>query len=166
MRSRKNEYILTKQEVHDDACSWLGPALRLEYKGRTDGSVVLRILLLAAARVVSVFAACEGLADAPTSATVFNALYAPVPAIAELERRLNRALVAKVPRALRRKSRIVAIDLTLIPYHGQPAYDKKEMYRSKPKSGTTKFHAYATAYVVHNGIATRWHCSTWNTASA
>ena len=152
MRSRKNEYILTKQEVHDYACSWLGPALRLEYKGRScTDQVLLRILLLAAARVVSVFAACEGLADAPTSATVFNALYAAVPAMAELERRLNRALVAKVPRALRRKSRIVAIDLTLIPYHGQPALDKKEIYRSKAKSGTTKFHAYATAYVVHNG---------------
>lgn len=120
MRSRNNEYILTKQEVHDDACSWLGPALRLKYKGRscTDQGL-LRILLLAAARGVSVFAADEGLADAPTSATVFNALYAAVPAMAELKRRLNRALVAKVPRSLRRKSRIVAIDLTLIPYHGQ-----------------------------------------------
>jgi hypothetical protein len=152
MRSGKNEYILTKQDVHEYACSWLGPALRLEYKGRkcTD-ALVLRILLLAAARVVSVFAACESLADAPTSATVFNALCATLPAIAELERRLNLALVAKVPRALRRRSRIVAIDLTLIPYHGQPANDKKELYRSKPKSGTTKFHAYATAYVVHHG---------------
>ena len=47
MRSRKNEYILTKQEVHDDACSWLGPALRLEYKGRScTDQVLLRILLL------------------------------------------------------------------------------------------------------------------------
>ena len=152
MRSPKSEYILTKQEVHDDAFSWLGPALRLEYEGRKcDGSVIIQILLLAAARMVSVFAACEGLADAPTSVTVFNGLYASVPAIAELERRLNLALVTKVPRALRRRSRIVAIDLTLIPYHGQPAHDKKELYRNKPKSGTTKFHAYATAYVVHHG---------------
>jgi hypothetical protein len=152
MRSGKNEYILTKQDVHEYAFSWLGPALRLEYEGRKcNGRVVLQILLLAAGRVVSVFAACESLADAPTSATVFNALCASLPVITELERRLNLALVSKMPRALRRKSRIVAIDLTLIPYHGQPAQDKKEIYRSKPKSGTTKFHAYATAYVVHHG---------------
>jgi putative transposase len=40
----------------------------------------------------------------------------------------------------------------LIPYHGQPAFDKKEIYRSKPKSGTSHFHAYATAIVVHKGF--------------
>jgi hypothetical protein len=33
MRSRK-EYIITKQEVHDEAGYWLGQALRLEYEGR------------------------------------------------------------------------------------------------------------------------------------
>jgi putative transposase len=91
------------------------------------------------------------LADAPTNVTIFNALYATLPEVLELERRLNRALVSKVPRALKRKARMLAIDLTLIPYHGQPANDKKEIYRSKPKSGTSHFHAYATAAVVHNG---------------
>jgi len=56
-----------------------------------------------------------------------------------------------LPKALFRKSRKIAIDLTLIPYHGQPLRDKKEIYRSAPKSGTTHFHAYATAAVVHKG---------------
>ena len=46
---------------------------------------------------------------------------------------------------------MVAIDLTLIPYHGQPAQSEKEIYRSKPKSGTSHFHAYATAVAVHKG---------------
>ena len=46
---------------------------------------------------------------------------------------------------------MVAIDLTLIPYHGKPALDKKEIFRGEPKSGTTHFHAYATAVVVHKG---------------
>jgi hypothetical protein len=36
------------------------------------------------------------------------------------------------------------------PYHGRP--DKDELLHSAPKSGTTKFHAYATAYVVHSGF--------------
>jgi putative transposase len=46
---------------------------------------------------------------------------------------------------------MIAIDLTLIPYHGQPLEDEKEIYRSSPKSGTTHFHAYASAVVVHKG---------------
>ena len=46
---------------------------------------------------------------------------------------------------------MVAIALTLIPYHGQPAHDAKEIFRGEPKSGTTHFHAYATAVVLHKG---------------
>jgi hypothetical protein len=152
MRSRGGDYILTKDEVHGYANYWLGTALRLEYEGRKcTSTTLLQILLIAASRVVSVFAACRDLADAPSNVTVFNALYGTLPEVKELERRLNLALVTNVPRALKRKSRVVAIDLTLIPYHGQHAYDEKEIYRSKPKSGTSHFHAYATAVVIHKG---------------
>lgn len=151
MRSR-GEYIITKSEVHAYAEDWLGTAIRLEYQGyKCTRSVLLQVLLIAAARVVSLFAACRSLADAPSDQTIRNALAATLPEIGELERRLNLALVRGVPKALRRKSRMVAIDLTLIPYHGQPAYDTKEIFRGEPKSGTTHFHAYATAVVVHNG---------------
>lgn len=151
MRS-SGEYIITKSEVHAYAEDWLGTALRLEYQGyKCTTSVLLQILLIAAARVVSLFAACRDLADAPSDQTIRNALAATLPEILELERRLNLALVTRVPRALRRKSRMMAIDLTLIPYHGQPAYDPKEIFRGEPKSGTTHFHAYATAVVLHKG---------------
>ena len=151
MRSQ-TEYIITKAEVHAYAEDWLGTALRLEYQGyKCSTSTLLQILLIAAARVVSVFAACRDLADAPTDQTIRNALAVALPEIAELERRLNLALVKHVPKALRRKSRMVAIDLTLIPYHGRPALDKKEIFRGEPKSGTTHFHAYATAVVLHKG---------------
>ncbi len=44
----------------------------------------------------------------------------------------------------------IAIDLTLIPYHGQPYEDKKEIVRGAPKSGTTHFHGYATVSIVHD----------------
>lgn len=150
MRSRG--YIITKDEVHGYANYWLSASLRLEYEGyKCNGSVLLQILLIAAARVVSLFAACHDLADAPSDQTVRDALEATLPKIAELEKRLNRALVTDVPKALRRKTRMIAIDLTLIPYHGRPEVDEEEIYRSKPKSGTTHFHAYATAVVVHKG---------------
>ena len=151
MRSR-GQYIITKDEVHGYANDWLSSALKLEYQGtKCTASTLLQVLLIAAARTVSIFAACRDLADAPTDQTIRNALEASLPDISELERRLNRSLCSHLPKALFRKSRRIAIDLTLIPYHGQPLLDKKEIYRSSPKSGTTHFHAYATVAVVHKG---------------
>ena len=151
MRSRKN-YIITKQEVHGYAEHWLGTALRLEYEGtKCTTSVIFQVLLIAASRVVSLYAACRDLADAPTDQAIRYALEATLPEIVELEKRLNSSLVTQLPKSLYRKSRMVAIDLTLIPYHGQPAVDKKEIYRSKAKNGTTHFHAYATAVLLHKG---------------
>ena len=146
------DYIVTKEEVHGYANHWLASALRLEYKGRTcNAGTLIQILLIAASRTVSIFAACRDLADAPCDQTIRNALYSALPDINELERRLNLSLATELPKALFRKPRRIAIDLTLIPYHGQPLEDKKEVYRSSPKSGTTHFHAYATAAVVHKG---------------
>ena len=151
MRS-PTDYIVTKDEVHGYASHWLGSALKLEYQGtKCTASTLLQILLIAASRVTSIFAVCRDLADAPCDQTIRDALAASLPEIAELERRLNRSLATNLPKALFRKSRRIAIDLTLIPYHGQPLHDKKEIYRSAPKSGTTHFHAYATAAVVHKG---------------
>ena len=151
MRS-ETKYIITKSEVHAYAEDWLGTALRLEYQGyKCSSSVLLQILLIAAARVVSLFAACRDLADAPSDQTVRDALAIALPDIDELQRRLNLALMQGVPKALRRKSRMVAIDLTLIPYHGKPAQNPKEIFRGEPKSGTTHFHAYSTAIVLHKG---------------
>lgn len=151
MRSR-SPFIVTKDEVYGYANHWLDAALKLEYQGvKCTATTVYQVLLIAAARVVSIFAACRDLADAPSDQTIRNALDASLPEIAELERRLNLSLVTKLPKALRRKKRMIAIDLTLIPYHGQPAQDKKEIYRGEPKSGTTHFHAYATAVVLHKG---------------
>jgi len=151
MRSRQ-QYIITKDEVYGYANYWLKKSLRLEYEGtRCTASTLLQVMLIAASRMVSIFAACRDLADAPCDQTIRNALGATLPGITELERRLNRSLVTKLPKALFRKSRRIAIDLTLIPYHGQPYQDEKEIYRSQPKSGTSHFHAYATAAVVHKG---------------
>ena len=151
MRSPE-QCIISKDEIYEEANVWLSTALRLEYAGyKCTTPVLFRLLLIAAARVVSLAAVCQDLADAPGSRCVFKALQATLPDLAELERRLNRCLCHKLPKVLLRKSRVLAIDLTLIPYHGKPAFDINEIFRSKSKSGTTHFHAYATAAVVHKG---------------
>src|SRR5205085_5488083 len=64
---------------------------------------------------------------------------------------LNRALQGDLPHALRRRRRPLAIDLHLVPYHGSPRHDADEVYRGPAKSGTSHFHAYATAYVIRKG---------------
>lgn len=151
MRSRP-DYMVTKEEVYGCANDWLARAMRLEYEGtKCNTGTLFQVLLIAASRVVSVFAACRDLAKAPSDQTIRKALEATLPEVIEVERRLNRALATDLPKALFRRKRMVAIDLTLIPYHGKPAHDEKEVYRSKAKSGTTHFHAYATAVVVHKG---------------
>jgi hypothetical protein len=139
MRSRKN-YSINSQEVHGYAKSWLGEKLSLEYEGyKCTKSVIVQVLLLAAARVSSIFDVCKDLSEAPTGRAIADALSATLPAAVELEKELNQTLCIKVPKALTRRKRPVAVDLTLIPYHGEPHEDEKEIYRSKPKSGTSHF---------------------------
>jgi putative transposase len=96
-------------------------------------------------------AACTALRQAPSDQAVHDALLATLPDIHELQRRLNRALAGDLPKALRRRRQPLAIDLVLIPYHGEPLTDADEIYRSQPKSGTSHFHADATVYVIRKG---------------
>ena len=91
------------------------------------------------------------LSEAPSDETLRQALLATLPAWAELQRRLNRALTGDIPEALRGRPQLIAIDIHEVPYHGQPLLERREIRRSKPRRGTTHFHDYATAYVVRKG---------------
>lgn len=153
MRSRKSvTRKITAGEVSSHAKRWIQPHLKFTDCGpKCTVSVIFGVLLIAAAKLCSLFAACRDLADAPTDQAIRNALNSLLPEIAELERRLNAALQAPVPAIVFRRRRDTAVDLTLIPYHGQPDQNPDELYHSLAKSGTTKFHAYATLYVIHDG---------------
>jgi hypothetical protein len=70
-----------------------------------------------------------------------------VTTLAALEAACNEALVAHLAPRIRRGRHKVATDLTFIPYHGKAAQDPNEIRRGKAKSGTTRLHCYATAYV-------------------
>lgn len=95
MRSR-TDYIITKSEVQQLAEHWLSSAFGWRYEGtKCTASVIYRVLLLAASRVVSVFAACRSLADAPCGQTIRDVVRELLPPMAELERRANRALVSE-----------------------------------------------------------------------
>jgi len=143
---------LNRRQVHHSATTYLQGHLPLrDYKRKVTTSTLWSILLVAAAGVTSIHAACGRLEGLPAEETIRKALYASLPEFAELQRQLNRALAGRLPRALRRRRQRLAIDLTLIPYHGEHFHDPKEVYRSLAKDGTSHFHAYATAYVVLRG---------------
>jgi hypothetical protein len=119
---------------------------------KCTAQVVLAIVLRAAARKISVSAACDDLSKAPSDQAVMTALEDGLPkTLAALERRLNEALTDQLPRRMRRRRWQVAIDWHLSPYYGQPMKSRNEIVRSKPKQGTASFHAYASACIVQYG---------------
>lgn len=122
-----------------------------DYGPKCTAARLLHILFYAAASLCSLFAACHRLRDAPSDQAVRDALRALCPESASLEAQFNRNFAQQLPKALRRRRQRLAIDLTLVPYHGQPQRRLEELYRSQAKSGTTHFHAYATGYVVYRG---------------
>ena len=161
MRSRKNS-IVSSAEVHQWALQWLIEARLLQDHGWLCTAVVVwNVVLRAAARMVSVLAACRDLSEAPSQQAVFNALEDGLPRTLQvLEKRLNIALLGTWPRRLRRRRWEVAIDWHLVPYYGKPDRSRNELYYGKPKQGTAKFHAYATVCVVQYGqrytVALTW----------
>jgi putative transposase len=149
---RHRQYTITAKDVQLRAAQVCQRHLRLRDHGpKCRASVLLSILFYAAARITSIAAACTALLKAPSDQAVRDALLATLPDLQELQRRLNRALAGDLPKALRQRRQPLAIDLVLIPYHGQPWHDADEVYRGQAKSGTSHFHAYATAYVIRKG---------------
>jgi hypothetical protein len=160
MRSRMN-HTVSVRAVHAHAASLVQEHLKIRDHGpKCLASVLISVLFFAAARMRSVFDACQRLRDAPSDQAVRDALVAMLPQMNTLQRRINAGLSAELPRWLTKRRQRLAIDLTLIPYHGEPFRDPREIYRSQPKSGTTHFHAYASCYVVQHGqrftLAMRW----------
>jgi hypothetical protein len=71
--------------------------------------------------------------------------------VEELEERCNALLTAQLPSGLVGQRLRVAIDVTLLPYYGAYADEPGEIRRGPAKAGTTRFHAYASAYVIRSG---------------
>jgi putative transposase len=96
--------------------------------------------------------ACAALPDAPSGNRLREVLLPALPPLAKLQGHLNRVLRQQVHPSLWKKRRALqmAIDLVLIPYHGQPLAEEEEVMRGEAKSGTTHFHGYATIAIVHD----------------
>jgi hypothetical protein len=150
---RQSQHTLKATEVQHLANQLLAPLLGTWPAVRTCTlDVVIVILTYAASRITSITDACLRLINAPDSDTVLARLAQQLVDLDTLDRRLRSVLAASLPRRLRRGRWIVAIDTTLIPYHGLHFADASEIFRGQPKHGTTHFHCYATAFVIRDGL--------------
>ena len=147
---RPVQYTLTSTNVYQHASAFLRTHLRLRDHGpKCRAGLLLALRFYAAARISSLSDACKRPRKAPRDQAARLALVATLPEFIALPRQLNSALAGHLPNALRKRLQHVAFDLTLIPYHGFPLRDPEEIFRGQPTSGTSHFHAYATAYVIH-----------------
>jgi hypothetical protein len=152
MRSGTN-FTITSGEVFADVRECLLQAKLVKDHGwLCTAAVVLGIVLRAAGRSISVTAACRDMVNAPSDQALLTALEEGLPkTLPVLERRLNDSLTGPLPSRMRRRAWPVAIDWHLQPYYGLPHKSRNEIYYGKPKQGTKKFHAYASACIVEYG---------------
>lgn len=109
------------------------------------------VLLAAASQDTSIDNICHSSEHAPNANTVRNRVKAAYD-LHELEQRLNQAVRVKVPQKLLKRGQPVAIDLVLNPYYGKETEENAaELTHGERRDGTTRFHAYARAYVIVHG---------------
>ncbi len=148
----KNTQNLSAEQVRQLSVSTLSSHLDLRLEGhRYTEEDLWNVIVAAAAEAQSIESAAAALAGAPHGSTVRThlreRLLGPL-SLEALEEESNHMLVWRLPAGIGGRSHPVAIDLTLLPYHGEAAQQEEEIRRGPAKSGTTHFHCYATAYLI------------------
>jgi hypothetical protein len=144
-------------QVHDRAAGYLEEFVRIKDHGpKCTSSALISILFFAAAWRTSIHDACLRLRRGPSGQAARTALLATLPRMRGLQSRFNEAFAHQAHKSLRKRPRRLVIDLTQLPYYGKPQKTPRELRYGKPKLGTTKFHTYATAFVVQHGVRIRF----------
>ena len=116
-----------------------------------EASDIWDVLLAASVQRLTIETACDLLEKAPSPNTVRTALrkmLANDDQLAQIERVVNQMLVARLPKALLKRARPCAADMTDIPYHGRHEAEDDLVRRGRAKQGTTHFHSYATLCII------------------
>jgi hypothetical protein len=119
----------------------------------TDADI-FNVVVAAAAQRRSIESVCRQLVAAPSANLVRHSLLDRLfdrHDLDTLEARCNALLLAHLPPDLLRRPLRLAIDLTLLPYYGREGLAPDQLRRGEAKAGTTRFHCYATAFVLHAG---------------
>lgn len=151
---RRNQCTLSGKSVSGFVVNILQGAFRgLQWVGHASVTSLLlvQVLVRASAERRSLDAISRSLGNAPSVETIRKALLSWLPASTEaFEPVIPQALHGKLPRALNRRPRTMAIDFHEKPYYG----DKQTpgIRRGKPKASTKRFFVYATLMVIRMGM--------------
>jgi IS4 transposase len=142
---------LTDRNVRDRAAARLRDHLPLSVSGydcTTD--MVLDVLIKAAVTKKTVEAVCNDLENVSDSNTIRTYLNEQIQAddLADLECRVNQALVEGIPARVWSRAREVAFDLHDEPFYGHSPSLLAYACRGEARDGTTRFYRVATAYVI------------------
>jgi len=107
---------------------------------------IIQPIIWATVRRTTIHRICEDKILGPTDRTIRN--YISQLSLTRILSQTSILLQKPISKILRPGKYKLAIDLTFIPYHGKPKKSSYEIVRSKAKSGTTHFHAYASIYVI------------------
>jgi putative transposase len=151
----KNTPKLNDSEVLRLAQQTLETHFPLQADGYSCSSTTLyQVLIGVAANRSTIESVCADLAAAPDGETIRTYLndQLRVEELPELQRRLNAALRANWPKAVRRSGPLeVAMDFHDRPYYGKAEQKDALWVRGEAKDGTTRFYRVATAYVIKRG---------------
>lgn len=148
MKNQLEQLVLTDSETLTEVVNCLAQHIPINSTGAGDPQNLFKVLVRAATKQDTI----ENTSKELKKSTCGNNIRYHLNKISdfkELENQLNSALKSKIPKDLKKKNLILAIDLNLIPYYGKPKDSEKPyIYRSKAKDGTCSFYAYATLYTI------------------
>ncbi len=123
------------------------PLFSFAFNGEFSLKDMVRVVVHACSQMISIDQAAKRFKRAPKAPAIRFHLRNKLN-LQQIEKSANEILQQLAKTILSGNSLEFAIDLTHIPYHGEPKKDETEIVRSKAKSGTTHFHAYATLYAI------------------
>jgi putative transposase len=151
LKNQLEQLVLTDEETLSEVVNCLAQHIPINSTGAGDPQNLFKVLVRAATKQDTIENTSKELKKSTCGNNIRYHLN-KISDLKELEIQLNSALKNKIPKGLKKKNLILAIDLNLIPYYGKPKDSEKPyVYRSKAKDGTCSFYAYATLYTIKKG---------------
>lgn len=139
---------LSDENTLEETLGCLLENLPLAMSGEYGRKGLFEVLLQAASERTSIEQASKSLRGVPQGNTQRYHLE-KFETMSSVQGQLNATLQSRLPRRLRKGKHRLAIDLHLLPYYGVASEaEAPYILRSAAKSGTTRFYAYATLYVI------------------
>ncbi len=143
----RTEIKITDKEICGFVVNLVMPLFSFAFNGDFSLKDMVRVVVHACSQMISIEQAAKRFKKAPKAPAIRFHLRNKLD-LQQIEKSANEILQQLAKTILSGNSLEFAIDLTHIPYHGEPKKDETEIVRSKAKSGTTHFHAYATLYAI------------------